>query len=224
MHCEPQPFEKMSQKIFFVSGISTEVGKTVCSALLVNALDADYWKPVQSGDLHQTDTMRVATWNGIELPDSRFHPETHRLTEPMSPHASAAIDGVQISLSDFQMPETNAPLIVEGAGGLMVPLNDNETILDLMAELQIPVILVSRNYLGSINHTLLSVAQLKQRQVPIAGIVFNGPVNPSTESVIEHMTKIPVLFRIPELDHVSLPAVRALANQIRPQIHQALDI
>ena len=214
----------MSQKRFFVSGISTEVGKTVCSALLVNALQADYWKPVQSGDLHQTDTMRVAAWNGITLPNERFHAETHRLTEPMSPHASAAIDGVHISLEDFQMPETSKPLIVEGAGGLMVPLNDDDTILDLMAQLQIPVILVSRNYLGSINHTLLSVAQLRQRQVPIAGIVFNGPVNPSTESVIEHMTKIPVLFRIPELDHISLPAVQALAEQFRPQILQGLDV
>ena len=106
----------------------------------------------------------------------------------------------------------------------MVPLNDNDTILDLMADLKVPVVLVSRDDLGSINHTLLSVAQLKQRQVPIAGIVFNGPVNPSTESVIEHMTQLPVLFRIPELDHVSLPTVRALAEQLRPKIRQALNI
>ena len=91
----------MSQNQFFVSGISTEVGKTVCSALLVKALEADYWKPVQSGDLHHTDSMKVASWNGLELPTPRFHPETHRLTEPMSPHASADIDGVHIQLSDF---------------------------------------------------------------------------------------------------------------------------
>ncbi len=214
----------MAPKQFFVSGISTEVGKTVCSALLVNALEADYWKPVQSGDLHHTDTMKVAEWNGLELPHPRFHQETHRLVTPMSPHAAAAIDGVQIHMDDFKVPETQAPLIIEGAGGLMVPLNDDDTILDLMADLNVPVVLVSRNYLGSINHTLLSVAQLKQRQVPIAGIVFNGPVNPSTESVIEHMTQLPVLFRIPELDHVSLPTVRALAEQLRPKIRQALNI
>ncbi|MEL6659591.1 MAG: dethiobiotin synthase [Bacteroidota bacterium] len=214
----------MSHKQFFVSGISTEVGKTVCSAILVSALQADYWKPVQSGDLHQTDSMRVASWNGTSLSDSRFHPETYRLTEPMSPHASAAIDGVHIHLSDFQLPETKAPMIIEGAGGLLVPLNSKDTILDLMAQLQLPVILVSRNYLGSINHTLLSIAQLRQREIPIAGLVFNGPVTPTTESVIEQMTQIPVLFRIPELDHVSLPAIQELAQRLRPQIRQALNL
>ena len=214
----------MSHTQFFVSGISTEVGKTVCSAILVNALEADYWKPVQSGDLHQTDSMRVASWNGTTLKDQRFHPEAYRLTEPMSPHASAAIDGVQIRLSDFQLPETSAPLIVEGAGGLLVPLNNKDTILDLMAQLQLPVILVSRNYLGSINHTLLSIAQLQQREIPIAGLVFNGPVTPTTESVIQRMTQIPVLFRIPEIDHVSLSTIRELADRLRPQIRQALNL
>ena len=213
----------MSQNQFFVSGISTEVGKTVCSALLVKALEADYWKPVQSGDLHHTDSMKVASWNGLELPHPRFHPETHRLTEPMSPHASADIDGVHIHLSDFQLPQTEAPLIVEGAGGLMVPLNEEDTILDLMAQLQLPVVLVSRNYLGSINHTLLSIAQLKQRQIPIAGLVFNGPVVPSTEQVIVKMTEVPVLFRIPELDHVSLSTIETLSEQLGPIIRQTFN-
>lgn len=213
----------MSQNQFFVSGISTEVGKTVCSALLVKALEADYWKPVQSGDLHHTDSMKVASWNGLELPNPRFHPETHRLTEPMSPHASAAIDGIHIQLSDFQLPQTEAPLIVEGAGGLMVPLNEEDTILDLMAQLQLPVVLVSRNYLGSINHTLLSIAQLKQRQIPIAGLVFNGPIVPSTEQVIVKMTEVPVLFRIPELDHVSLPSIETLSEQLGPIIRQTFN-
>lgn len=213
----------MSQNQFFVSGISTEVGKTVCSALLVKALEADYWKPVQSGDLHHTDSMKVASWNGLELPNPRFHPETHCLTEPMSPHASAAIDGVHIQLSDFQLPQTEAPLIVEGAGGLMVPLNEEDTILDLMAQLRLPVVLVSRNYLGSINHTLLSIAQLKQRQIPIAGLVFNGPVVPSTEQVIVKMTEVPVLFRIPELDHVSLPSIETLSEQLGPIIRQTFN-
>ena len=213
----------MSQNQFFVSGISTEVGKTVCSALLVKALEADYWKPVQSGDLHHTDSMKVASWNGLELPNPRFHPETHRLTEPMSPHASADIDGVHIHLSDFQLPQTEAPLIVEGAGGLMVPLNEEDTILDLMAQLQLPVVLVSRNYLGSINHTLLSIAQLKQRKIPIAGLVFNGPVVPSTEQVIVKMTEVPVLFRIPELDHVSLSTIETLSEQLGPIIRQTFN-
>lgn len=212
----------MQPKKFFVSGISTEVGKTLCSAILVKALDADYWKPVQSGDLHQTDSMKVAAWNGLSLPHPRFHPETHRLTEPMSPHASAAIDGVHIKRSDFQIPTTDKTLIVEGAGGLMVPLNEEDTLLDLMRDLQIPVILVSRNYLGSINHTLLSIAQLRQAGIPIAGIVFNGPSTPSTESVILKMTKVPLLFHIPELSELSLPAIEELAHFIKPQLTEAL--
>lgn len=212
----------MSPNRFFVSGISTEIGKTVCSALLVHALQADYWKPVQSGDLHHTDTMKVAEWNDVTLPSPRFHTETHRLTQPMSPHASAAIDGVKIKLEDFRIPVTEAPLIIEGAGGLMVPLNNEDTLFDLMARFQVPVILVSRNYLGSINHTLLSIAQLQQRQIPIAGLVFNGPITPTTESIIEEMTKVPVLFRIPELDHVSSQTVKAIAERLKPQIHQVL--
>lgn len=212
----------MKKRAFFISGISTEVGKTVCSAILVKALEADYWKPVQSGDLHHTDSDKVAAWNGLQLPHSRFHSETHRLTAPMSPHASAAIDGVQIALEDFQLPQTDKPLIVEGAGGLMVPLNDQDTLFDLMKRLQLPVILVSRNYLGSINHTLLSIMQLQQAGVPIAGIVFNGPTTPSTEDIIQQMTKVPVLFRIPELSEVSLPTITTLAEELRPQLIQTL--
>lgn len=212
----------MKQPAFFVSGISTEVGKTVCSAILVNALRADYWKPVQSGDLHHTDSDKVADWNGLKLPHPRFHAETHRLTEPMSPHASAAIDGIRITLDDFQLPKTDQPLIVEGAGGLMVPLNEEDTLFDLMKRLQLPVILVSRNYLGSINHTLLSIAQLQQAGVPLAGIVFNGPATPSTENIIRQMTKVPVLFRIPELSEVSLRTITTLAEELRPQLIKTL--
>lgn len=212
----------MYPKKFFVSGISTEVGKTVCSAILVKALEADYWKPVQSGDLHDTDTMKIAAWNGLSLPHPRFHEERHRLTEPMSPHASAAIDNVQIKLSDFQVPATDKTLIVEGAGGLMVPLNEQDTLLDLMRDWQIPVILVSRNYLGSINHTLLSIAQLRQAGVPIAGLVFNGPSTPTTEKVILQMTKVPFLFHIPELRELSLPVMEETARLIRPQLLKTL--
>ena len=212
----------MLPRKIFVSGISTEVGKTVCSAILVKALQADYWKPVQSGDLHDTDSMKVAKWNSLSLPPPRFHRETHRLTGPMSPHASAAIDGVHIKRSDFQVPATDKTLIIEGAGGLMVPLNEQDTLLDLMRDLQIPVILVFRNYLGSINHTFLSIAQLQQAGVPIAGIVFNGPSTPSTEKIILQMTKVPLLFRIPELSELSLPAIDETARLIKPQLLKTL--
>lgn len=212
------------QKSFFVSGIGTEIGKTVCSAILVKALATDYWKPVQSGDLHHSDSDKVAAWNDLSLPHPRFHPEAYRLQTPMSPHAAAAIDGIRIELDQFRIPSTGNTLIVEGAGGLMVPLNEQDTLLDLMRQLQIPVILVSRNYLGSINHTLLSIAQLRQAKVPLAGIVFNGPPTPSTEEIILKMTDIPLLFRIPVLDEVSSRTIAALAETEQDNLRKALSI
>ncbi|MEL7221323.1 MAG: dethiobiotin synthase [Bacteroidota bacterium] len=199
---------------YFVTGIGTEVGKTVCSAILVKALKANYWKPVQAGDLHDTDTMKVARWTGQQPTDTAIHSEGYRLKTPMSPHAAAAIDGVSVSVKDFTLPATNRPLIVEGAGGLLVPLNEEETILDLMAHLQLPAILVSRNYLGSINHTLLSIAQLQQRNIPIAGIIFNGESVPSTESIITQMSGLPVILRVPELSEVSLVTIEKMAKMV----------
>jgi dethiobiotin synthetase len=145
---------------------------------------------------------------------SVFHPERHRLNAPLSPHASAALDGVQIKLSDFTLPHTSNHLVVEGAGGLMVPLNEHDVLLDLIQQLQIPVILVSRNYLGSINHTLLSFDALKQRNIPIAGIVFNGEPNPASESFIENYTQLPVLFRVGNLDDITPESIRDVVKQL----------
>lgn len=197
---------------YFVTGIGTEVGKTLVSALLVKALEADYWKPVQSGDLDYTDTDKVSGWTGMKA--ERIHAETYRLQKPMSPHASAAADGIHIEMEAFQLPPTSNPLIVEGAGGLMVPLNENNCIIDLIAHLKLPVVLVSRNYLGSINHTLLSVAALQQRNIPIAGLVFNGESVPTTESVIMEMTGLPCWFRVPELATIDSAKISELAATI----------
>jgi dethiobiotin synthetase len=197
---------------FFITGIGTEIGKTVVSAIVTEYLQADYWKPVQSGDLHWTDTMKVQSL--ISNTKSVFHPERHRLNAPLSPHASAALDGVQIKLSDFTLPQTSNHLVVEGAGGLMVPLNEHDVLLDLIQQLQIPVILVSRNYLGSINHTLLSFDALKQRNIPIAGIVFNGEPNPASESFIENYTQLPVLFRVGNLDDITPESIRDVVKQL----------
>jgi dethiobiotin synthetase len=197
---------------FFITGIGTEIGKTVVSAIVTEYLQADYWKPVQSGDLHWTDTMKVQSL--ISNTKSVFHPERHRLNAPLSPHASAALDGVQIKLSDFTLPHTSNHLVVEGAGGLMVPLNEHDVLLDLIQQLQIPVILVSRNYLGSINHTLLSFDALKQRNIPIAGIVFNGEPNPASESFIENYTQLPVLFRVGNLDDITPESIRDVVKQL----------
>src|SRR5690606_18999923 len=142
------------QKKIFVTGISTEVGKTIASAIIVEALQADYWKPVQAGDLENSDTHKVKLL--ISNPTSVFHQNSFALQTPMSPHAAAKIDNVTISLSKIKKPNTKNDLVIEGAGGLLVPINEKETILDIIKS-DYKVIVVSRHYLGSINHTLLTV-------------------------------------------------------------------
>lgn len=178
-------------KKYFVTGIGTDIGKTIASAILTEALSADYWKPVQCGDLSHTDAQKVKAL--ISNPVSKFHPERYRLSNPLSPHAAAAIDGEKIEISDFHLPVTANHLIVEGAGGLMVPLNNHVLVADLIALLQIPAIIVSRNYLGSINHTLLTCEVLQKRNIPVAGIIFNDAGTYSSESLIAEYTGIPVL-------------------------------
>lgn len=204
------------KKQYFVTGIGTEIGKTVVSATLVKALDAYYWKPVQSGDLHFTDSDRVRDWSGI--PASRVHPEAYRLQLPQSPHASAAAEGVRISLDRFQLPMTDGNLIVEGAGGLMVPLNEQHCMIDLIARLGLPVVLVSRHYLGSINHTLLSIEALRNRGIPIAALVFNGHPVPATESAICSMGGLDKWLRLPELDKIKPEVVATLATEWRAHL------
>lgn len=198
---------------FFVTGIGTEIGKTVVSSILTEYLQADYWKPVQSGDLHLTDTMKVQAL--VSNTKSYFHPERHRLNAPLSPHAAAALDGVQIQLSDFTLPQSFNHLIVEGAGGLMVPLNDQDLMIDLIKQLGIPVILVSRNYLGSINHTVLSIEALQRREIPIAGIVINGEPNPATESIIESMSALPILFRVGQFSEISKEEIQRFTQSLK---------
>ena len=199
------------RKAYFISGIGTEVGKTVTSAFLQLALDADYWKPVQAGDLDFGDRGRVQSWTGMDA--GRYHPERYRLHTPASPHYAARVDGVEIRLTDFELPDTgDHPLLVEGAGGLLVPLNERETMLDLVQHLELPVILVSRHYLGSINHTLLSVAVLRGRGCKLAGIVFSGGDNPESARIIERLSGVKVLAELPELRKVEVASVRALCT------------
>jgi dethiobiotin synthetase len=169
-------------KSYFITGIGTDVGKTIISAILTESLEADYWKPIQSGDLDFGDRDRVKAL--IKNSKTFFHPEAYRLNTPASPHYSAEIDGIRIDLNEICIPDTQNNLIIEGAGGIYVPLNEKDTVLDLIKKLNIPVILVSRNYLGSINHTMLSINALKQNNIEIAGIIFNGEPNPATEKWI----------------------------------------
>jgi dethiobiotin synthetase len=179
---------------YFITGIGTGVGKTIAAAIVCEALQADYWKPVQSGDLDNSDTKVVQSLISNSL--TKFFPERHALSQPMSPHAAAAIDGVRISPRDFSLPETSNRLVIEGAGGLMVPLNEHYLMIDLIEDLNTSVILVSRNYLGSINHTLLSAEALLKRSIPVTGIIFNDSPNEATEKIIADYTGIPVLCRI----------------------------
>jgi dethiobiotin synthetase len=182
-------------KRYFVTGIGTDVGKTVASAILVEALEADYWKPIQSG----SDSDKGVVESLISNTKSVFHQSAYSLREPLSPHAAAELDNIEIKLENITFPYTHNTLIIEGAGGLMVPLNyDGLMVIDLINHCKAEAILVSRNYLGSINHTLLSIEALQNREIPIAGIIFNGAENKATERVILKQTGVRMLGRINE--------------------------
>ncbi len=198
---------------FIIAGIGTEIGKTLISAIFRQGMQADYWKPVQSGNPEEADALFIGQMTRV--PEGKIWDSSYMLTQPLSPHTAAEIDGIRISLDHFQLPLTERSLIVELAGGLMVPLNESETNLDLIAHVALPVILVSKNYLGSINHTLLSYEILKAKQIPIAGIVFNGPANASGERFILQHTGLKVLLRVPELAQINPEIIQEYAQQIQ---------
>ena len=198
-------------KTYFITGISTEVGKTIASAIVTEALEADYWKPVQSGDLHFSDTDKVKSL--VSNKKSVFHPNSYALNTPMSPHASADIDGVKIDLEKIQQPTTKNHLVIEGAGGLLVPLNDKDTILDLIQP-DHKVIVVSRHYLGSINHTLMTVNLLKEKGLDVS-IIFSGDEHPTTESIIEKMSGVPILGRIDNEPYFDQNVIKEYAEKFK---------
>jgi len=195
---------------YFVTGIGTDVGKTIVSAIVLEALKADYWKPVQAGTQPLTDTQRVQEL--VSNGESAFLAEGIVLQDPMSPHAAAENEGIHFELSELKLPETSNHLVIEGAGGLMVPLNDSELVIDIASHFGADAILVSRNYLGSINHTLLSFEVMKQRGITIAGIVFNGKPNMQTETYIMNYTGLPCLLRINEEEEFDLKTIRKYAK------------
>jgi dethiobiotin synthetase len=199
----------------FITGIGTDVGKTVVAAIVTEALKADYWKPVQAGDLEFSDTDRVRSW--VSNDQSVFHPNSYALKTPMSPHAAADLDGVRIELDIIQPPVTSNDLVIEGAGGLLVPLNATETILDMIQD-DYKIIVVSRNYLGSINHTLLTLEALRVRGKSVSGIIFNGGEVPATESIIESQGGVPVLGRLEWMEQVNAEAVSNYADKFRPKL------
>lgn len=189
-------------EVFFVSGTDTDVGKSVISSILVMGLQAGYWKPVQSGKIPQTDTEFIKEITG--LADSHFFPETYLLNEPLSPHASAKLDGIGIEMNRFILPSfQQSHLVVEGAGGLLVPLNGDEMIIHLISHLNLPVLLVARSGLGTLNHTLLSIEAIRKRELELLGVVMNGEPNPSNEKAILKYGEVNRLFRVPVLNNLS---------------------
>lgn len=190
----------------FITGIGTGVGKTIVSALFTQQLGADYWKPVQAGDLEQSDRITVSELTSVAA--SNIHPEAFKFKLAASPHKAAAYEHVEIKSTDFKLPQTTNQLVIEGAGGLMVPLSGTLMMVDLIQQFKADAVLVVRNYLGCINHTLLSVQLLLARNIPIRYIVFNGDMDPYTESIIRNYLPEGVqTLHIPEFKELSKKAL-----------------
>jgi len=201
---------------YFVTGISTDVGKTIVSAILAEALEADYWKPVQAGDIDNTDTQKIERL--VSNTKSKFHSSSFILNTPMSPHAAADIDGVSINVKKIKEPKTKNHLVIEGAGGLLVPLNDTQTILDIIQP-HYKVIVVSRHYLGSINHTLLTVNILKEMGFDVS-IMFSGNEHKSTEDIIKKITHVPIIGRIDEEPYFDKNVVKEYAEIFKHKLEE----
>jgi malonyl-CoA O-methyltransferase len=195
----------------FVTGTDTGVGKTVVSACLVRRWNADYWKPAQTGLAAEPgDSETVSALTG--LPRDRVHRPRHELAAPRSVEAAAALQGARVELDDFTLPATQHPLVVEGAGGVLVPLNDRALMVDLMARLGLPVLLVARTVLGTINHSLLSLEALRARGLHVAGVVFVGTAEPDTASAIARHGQVPVIGTLPWMTSVSPEALADAAS------------
>lgn len=201
----------------FITGIGTDVGKTIASAIVVEALEADYWKPIQAGDLHNSDTQKVQA--KVANKKSTFFPNSFALHTPASPHLAAALDGIAIELNQIQEPITTNHLVIEGAGGVFVPLNNSDCIIDIIKP-EYKVIVVSRHYLGSINHTLLTVEALQNRKLSIAGIIFSGDKNKASEEIILNKTNLPMVGRIENEPFFDEAVVSYYANQFREKLQQ----
>jgi dethiobiotin synthase len=204
--------QNQKRQNYFITGTDTDVGKSIAAAWCMLHLDAEYWKPTQSGLKPPTDMQTVQQIT--QFSHHRFHPETYRLRQPLSPHEAAKRDGVKIDMSAFQVPETQRSLVIEGAGGLMVPLNRNNLVIDLIVQLAFPTILVCRSGLGTINHTLLSLEAMRKRNIDIKGVIINGPKMPHNREAIEEYGEVPVIVEIDQLEALSKDALLAIKPEI----------
>lgn len=196
----------------FITGISTDVGKTIASAIITEALEADYWKPIQAGDLENSDSHTVKTL--LSNGKTKIHPNSYAFKTPASPHLAAALENVRIDFKNIQPLTTKNHLVIEGAGGIFVPLNDNETIIDLIQP-DYKVIVVSKHYLGSINHTLLTIEALQNRNIKVSGLIFNGDENTSTETIILKKTGISMIGRINDEPYFDKNVILEYADRFR---------
>jgi dethiobiotin synthetase len=198
--------------IYFVTAIGTDSGKTVASAILCEALQADYWKPVQAGYPTDSETVKELLNDHSQ---TIIHPERYILKTPASPHAAAALENIKIQLEDFEVPDHDNDLIIEGAGGCLVPLNDRDFIIDLANKFEATVILVSNFYLGSINHTLLTYEALRSRNLPVKGIIFNGVCNSESERIILHHTGLIPLLHIDKEQSMDGKVIQKYARKLK---------
>ncbi|WP_340152969.1 dethiobiotin synthase [uncultured Marivirga sp.] len=200
---------------YFITAIGTDSGKSLFSAIICEALEADYWKPIQAGYPRDTDYVGGLLSNL----KSDLIPEKYVLNTPASPHYAAEIDKVRLEVEDFDIPKTdNDHLVIEGAGGVLVPINENEFVIDFPQKWGVSVILVANLYLGSINHSLLTINELNRRGVEVKGIVFNGASNPASEDIILKHSGYPCLLRIQEEKEINHEVVRRYAAELKKNL------
>ena len=202
----------------FVTSIDTNVGKTVCSSILCSGLGYDYWKPVQCGDLDFSDSMKVKSYS----PSTNIHPESFQLKAPMSPHEAAKLENMDILLNDFKLPKSEE-IIIEGAGGVMVPLNyKGKMIVELASMFEAKVIIIFKNYLGSINHTILTIDKVKSVGLDVLGLLVVGDEVISSERIIEDATQTNIIARIPMADHVNPSWVKEQGFKVKNELDKFL--
>lgn len=196
---------------YFVTAIGTDSGKSLVSAILTQALHADYWKPVQAGTPTDTDYVKSL----VDNPKSIFFNEQYLLKMPASPHAAAAAEGIELKVDQITIPDGTNDLVIEGAGGVLVPLNNEEFVIDLVPYCKAEIILVANLYLGSINHTMLTIEYLKQKGYPVKGIIFNGEPNPSSEEFILQYSGLPCLLRILPEKEINKQVINRYALELK---------
>lgn len=200
----------------FVTGIGTNVGKTIMSAVLTEALQADYWKPIQSGTIEGRDaeTVKSLISNNVTV----IHPEAYSLKEPLSPHFAAKLEGVEIDLNKIHLPKTNNKLLIEGAGGLLVPINNQHYVIDIAKQFNCEIALVASNYLGCINHTLLSIDYILKHNLKLSMLILNGEFEPEVESAILNYAKVAAVIKVPTLKSLSKEEISKAALLVREQL------